>query len=120
MSKPFGELINEYLGWVRETFPGETLESQVEHLKEEIDELAKSDFLDVDEMADVFGLMVCISCRGDVNLFDAFRRKFEINKARKWELTERGWRHVKPQEAHTCDSTPCSICDAPLPEGPNE
>ncbi len=88
----FEALHTEYLQWVKETFPSETPAEQFEHLREEVDELGKN-MEDPDEYADVFMLLCCIAHGKGVNIVQAFRKKFEINKNRKWTKTERGFRH---------------------------
>ena len=88
--------VTEYLQWVRATFPDETTDDQIKHLKEEFSELMISDFRDAGEFADVLMLLFCVAEGRGFDLAAAFEGKFAINKMRKWEKTERGYRHAKP------------------------
>ena len=78
--------------WIAKTFPGETLEEKLKHLQEEIDELKKCPS-DPMEMADCALLLFDIATYHGVDLLDAARAKLEINRTRKWEKTDDGYRH---------------------------
>lgn len=82
----------EYMQWVLETFPGETVDRQFEHLKEEFKEYCDAPE-DPGEAADVLMLFFSVVRGHGIDIFRAFKDKFKLNKARKWKLTERGWRH---------------------------
>lgn len=70
----------------------------MEHLIEEVVEL-RDNMLDPHEYADVFMLLICVAAKNNVNVFQSFYEKFEINKQRQWEKTERGFRHAEPSRA---------------------
>lgn len=90
---PFDELIPIYLEWVNKTFPGETVDAQFKHLWEEIAEF-KLNPADPGEIADVLMLLVCVANGQGIDILEAFRAKFAINRNRKWAKTDRGWRHA--------------------------
>lgn len=95
--KSFEQIHAEYLQWVAATFPGETVEEQLKHLREEFTELG-NDLTVADEYADVFMLLSCIAANNGIDLLKAFRDKLEVNKARAWEKTDCGFRHVHTEE----------------------
>ncbi len=82
----------EYLEWVTATFPDEATEDQWLHLAEEFEEL-KNARNDAGEYADVLMLLCCVARGHGINIFEAFAEKFAINKSRRWEKTEKGFRH---------------------------
>jgi hypothetical protein len=83
--------------WAEKTFPNQTPKSKAEHLVDEAKELAEKPG-DMEEMADVFLLLVHIAYMQGVNLLEAARKKLEINRKRQWgPADERGvHKHVSP------------------------
>lgn len=90
----FEPLHAEYLRWVKATFPTETVSEQMAHLDEEFDELISGNWDDPSEFADVLMLLCCVAHGQGIDIIQAFRDKFAINKERSWEKTERGFRHI--------------------------
>jgi len=88
----FDHVHDAYLRWVRETFPEETALEQWAHFLEEVAEL-DADLSDAEEYADVMMLLCCVAKANGVDILDAFRAKFEVNRQREWVKTERGFRH---------------------------
>lgn len=85
------EQFNEITAWQKETFGQATAFSKIEHLKEEIEELAIDIAIDgIDkrlEFADCFFLLFGAAAADGMTYQDicqAIQEKFEINKARKW------------------------------------
>lgn len=91
--KPINESLRDFIDWAETTFPGETVDDQIKHFSEETTELAQSNFRDPEEFADAFMLLYIIAYNRGLDLFQCFREKLEVCKARTWEKTERGWRH---------------------------
>lgn len=85
-------LLARYFQWVEQTFPEETVAEQTSHLQEEFLEML-SHPRKADEYADVLMLLLCVARGNGVDLLEAFRSKFEVNKGRQWEKTDRGYRH---------------------------
>lgn len=92
------ELQKEQWQWVLATFPGETLEGVIRHLKEEVAELEASP-TDADELADCFLLVMCAASHAGVDLWTAATQKLAKCKLRKWKKTEAGWRTDKSDES---------------------
>lgn len=79
-------LQKEIAEWADKTFPGMTLKSHFEHLRDELDEII-ADPSDHSEWAD--GLTIFLHCAYkaglDVDaLFTASAAKFKVNVSRKW------------------------------------
>jgi hypothetical protein len=89
----FEGLQAEYLQWVATTFPDETTREQYVHLLEEIDEIGRTP-LKAEEYADSLMLLLCVAHGNGVDILQAFREKFEINKGRNWIRTDRGYRRA--------------------------
>ena len=82
---------NEISTWQKETFGQATAFAKIQHLKEEIEELAidiATDGIDKRlEFADCFFLLFGAAAADGMTYQDicqAIQEKFEINKARKW------------------------------------
>ncbi len=83
----------EIADWQDETFPKANALSKMSHLAKEIIELNKA-LLSFDheeavedvsnELADCQYLLFGIASKCGINLYEATRKKFEINKKRKW------------------------------------
>jgi NTP pyrophosphatase (non-canonical NTP hydrolase) len=80
----------EVRGWADETFPGETNESLIRHIREEFeDELVPAvqggaDHDLAEELADVTLMIMGIAHRNNIHLQEAMRLKFEKLKKRRW------------------------------------
>lgn len=106
---------SEQWRWCCETFPNETVEGVLRHLESEFAELKEAPF-DPMEMADCFLLLQCLASHCGVDLMKAAREKFEKCKARKWEQTSEGYRHVKsPDEFRKEIATECAILAITVP-----
>lgn len=87
--------IHHVQGWARETFPGQTKETVMKHMMEEIGELeymvlAEEHEDDVaNEMADVLMTLAVLADLYRIPLGTALAKKFEINRHRTWEFDER-------------------------------
>ena len=80
----------EITEWQKETFPGATMYSKIEHLKQELEEVVEED-LSIPtrsvEFADCFILLFGAAAAFGMtyqDITDAITHKFEINKKRKW------------------------------------
>lgn len=89
--KQFSEIVQ----WQKETFPGATTMSKIEHLKEEIEELSISIAIDaVDkrlEYADCFMLLFGAAAADGMSYNDicaAIDEKMQINRSREWGLPD--------------------------------
>lgn len=91
-------LMREIGHWAAATFPGESMEEKLLHLREELDEI-EQDSGDSEEWADgVILLFDAARIRGfgAAQVIEAVRRKFAKNKTRKWRRDADGvYRHVK-------------------------
>ncbi len=76
------EFQKEVAAWQDATFPTGTAESALEHLKREIVELVDSQC--PTEAADCLLLLIAFANKKGFNLFEEAKKKFEINKTRKW------------------------------------
>ncbi|HWD20481.1 MAG TPA: dATP/dGTP pyrophosphohydrolase domain-containing protein [Verrucomicrobiae bacterium] len=91
------QLQDEQSAWADRTFPGETIESVIDHLIEEARELRNAPH-DLVEMADVLLLVLRTARLGGFNTNDlvkAARLKLDVCKTRQWENIDGNWRHVK-------------------------
>lgn len=70
--------------WAAETFPHQTPQSKIAHLRKEIEELAEAPD-DGEEMADCFILLLNLAEMAGVNLMAEAQRKMGINRNRKWD-----------------------------------
>lgn len=97
------ELQEEIVGWLRETFPHSTRARLIQHFREEVDELvaeleAESPDLQNlrEECADVMHFLYDIGGRYGFDVLEETRRKFGINQARTWAVSDDGIvRHVQ-------------------------
>lgn len=80
--KAFDVLQAEINEWQRKTFPESTEDTVLEHLTREVKELC--DTRDPVEAADSVMLLVAFADKRGLCLLDLVRKKFEINKKRKW------------------------------------
>ena len=71
----------EIRAWQRRTFPHATPASRAEHMRREVNELVANP-TDVEEMADIFFLLVGAS--SDHDLVAAVRAKLNKNQRRQW------------------------------------
>lgn len=78
-------LVAEIAAWGAVTFPESTAESTFRHLQKEMRELRDADVWDPLEMADMFHLLVQLARVTGDDLAVNIRRKFAINKRRKWQ-----------------------------------
>jgi len=69
--------------WASSTFPGQSVESKIKHLKTEILELEAAPS-DGEEMADCFILLASIASEANINLAEVSWAKLEKNKTRVW------------------------------------
>lgn len=94
------ELLQEFKEWNFNTYgPGERLTGTIKHIKKELKEIEKEPH-DIVEWVDVIMLAVNGALRHGHEpqaIIDAFYKKFEINKARKWK----DWRTVPEGEPIT-------------------
>lgn len=80
---------NEIGTWQRDTFPSSTTLSKIKHLRHEIDELEEDvkngtkESLAM-ELADCAFFLFGIADLNDIDLMEAVKKKFEINRQRKW------------------------------------
>lgn len=73
--------------WVRRALPEATTAGHLEKLKSEVVELQTafgSGTPIADELADCLLLLLSIADRHGISAAEAMRKKFEVNKARKW------------------------------------
>ena len=110
--KKYAENIHSITVWSRETFPALTSDMQTKKLKEELEEVARSENTDrwLSEMADVFIVSAILWERfynplGRLGLDwiemkpeapkirEAVDKKMEINRARKWHINANGVYH---------------------------
>lgn len=84
--------------WSNVTFPTSNDKSRIEHMREEVEELALAPG-DPYEAADIFLLLLHHAYVNGYDLMAAANKKFEIIKKRKWQKPdEKGVvRHVKEQ-----------------------
>lgn len=122
---PAGTLQARQWEWVQATFPDETFEGVLDHLKEEIVELEACPS-DPGELADVFLLVQCLASHFGVDLMAAAEAKLRECRSREWEfITGKGYRHKKPlalddYEKMTNDALAagkCRTCGVPFGEG---
>jgi len=76
-------IIKEINDWQDKTFPDANPTSIFFHMVEEFSELQK-DKTDASEMADIFILLVGLAHNSGVDLIQAVKGKFDINKKRTW------------------------------------
>lgn len=76
-------LADDVVAWAKRTFPWQTKEGVVAHLKREMRELADAPH-DPEEMADVFLLLVQVAAHHNVDLALAVREKYHKNQGRNW------------------------------------
>jgi len=69
--------------WASQTFPGQSVESKIKHLKTEILELEAAP-MDGEEMADCVILLASIASEANINLAEVSWAKLEKNKTRVW------------------------------------
>ena len=69
--------------WASATFPGQSAESKIAHLADEVVELRNAP-TDGEEMADCFILLLNVAQMAGVDLMRAAKLKMEKNRARKW------------------------------------
>jgi len=98
-AKSLDVLLREIMSWQEITFPAATIDSVMEHLRREVAELSLNP-RSGEEMADVLHLLAALSDHACVDLVAATRRKFEINKARRWKPADSmGVREHQPEPA---------------------
>ena len=104
----------EYLAWVRKTFPNETIFQRARHLHEELEELQRSP-QDPMEMADCYMLVIgiqdqlreteedlrAVAALAHVDLEQAAAQKFAICRQSKWVEGPTGYHRIKPTENAT-------------------
>lgn len=103
MIKP--ELIKEHLEFTSKTFPLGTAMGALLHAKRELDEVESAmNYHEgvnrvTEEMSDAFGCLIDCCNRNGITpemLNNAFAKKLEINKARKWKSNGDGsYSHIK-------------------------
>ncbi len=81
------DLQREISSWATVTFPGQTVESKLAHLKDEVDELIQAPG-DGEEMADCVILLFNLAELQGFDLIEEARRKMEKNRLRTIELPE--------------------------------
>ena len=82
----------EILYWQEATFPNADEFSTFHHLVKEIVELGKALEDDVNiegELADCQHLLFGIASKCGVNLYEATKKKFAVNKKRKWGVPDK-------------------------------
>ena len=90
------ELQNEVTSWANSVFPDRTMSEMLTKLKEEIQELEKSECLDPLEYGDVAIMLLDMATVGRASITEAVRQKMEINRRRTWMRREDGTRqHVE-------------------------
>lgn len=83
--------------WADKRFPNRTVQTCLLKLYEEIGELVK-DPGSPQEHADIFIMLFDLAAMYDIDIADAVRAKMEVNKQRKWRLTESGtMQHVEEE-----------------------
>lgn len=91
-------LTDEIAVWAAKTFPDESVEGKLEHLKEEVEELL-DDPDDLGEWADCFMLLFDAARKkglAKAQIIEAMRAKFEVNKTRTWRDVGNGvHKHVE-------------------------
>lgn len=95
------QLFKEINLWAEKTFPDQTVEGKLNHLRKEIDELDVEVLNDMfsdnakEELADCFILLFSVGYRMGLTLEDLItemNKKLEINKKRKWgKINEKGY-----------------------------
>lgn len=106
--------------WQRKTFQKSTVYSKMKHLRKEMEELDEAIVLApvnmealAMELADCVFLLFGIAGLFKINLLKAVKRKFKINKKRKWGLPDKDgvYLHKKEDEKEN-DTTPdCFKCE---------
>lgn len=108
------ESIASIIEWSQQTFPGATLDGQIDKYQEEYDEWVQSNRRDVSEWADLF-IVACSICRFDAmegfehlhhvfleylkskflwdDLCNAIDEKMKINRSRNWAKLDGQYRH---------------------------
>lgn len=81
-------IVADIAAWGAVTFPESTAESTFRHMQKEMRELRDSDVWDPLEMADMFHLLVQLARVTGDDLAVNIRRKFAINKRRKWQAPD--------------------------------
>lgn len=97
------DLQDDIVAWLRETFPHSTKAGLIQHFQEEVNELvaeleAESPDLQnlQEECTDVMHFLYDIVGRYGFDVLEETRRKFAINQARTWAVSDDGIvRHVK-------------------------
>lgn len=91
-------LYNEFGQWTKATFPNAGSVKHLIKLKEEVNEAieAPNDIMEyADCMGGLFGAAYKAGFTFD-DLFDAWNKKFQINKTRKWQVNKNGtYSHIK-------------------------
>ena len=84
--------------WADKTFPTNTQQSIINHLKKEVTQELHPD-CEPDELADCILLLIHLAHKRGLSLYDEVRKKFEINKARKWgKPNEQGFvEHIREE-----------------------
>jgi NTP pyrophosphatase (non-canonical NTP hydrolase) len=96
--KTLDAIVHQIVQWQRETFPHQDVASTIDHLREEIDELA--DDPSGEELADCAMLIFAIADRSGVDLPAELERKHAVNRARTWiEQPDRSFRHERAESA---------------------
>lgn len=91
----------EWGQWVAQALPEATTRGHITKLKGEVVELETAFGSEVpiaDELADCILLCLSIAHRHGISAADAIRKKFEVNKTRKWGPCVNGLYQHKPQE----------------------
>ena len=98
-------LFADIAAWSAATFPSNTARSTMAHLQREVEELCNEiDFHFDDkhsvgmEMADVAFLLIQLARVEEIDLLEAIRAKFAINKSRTWQPPDASGvvEHVRP------------------------
>lgn len=106
-------IVHEIVRWQRRQFPNSSTASAIDHLKEEIDELAENP--DGEEWADCMFLLLAISDRAGIDRAVALERKLAINRARTWiEQPDGSFRH-DPDHEVDCGAE-AGVQPAPTPD----
>lgn len=93
--------VRDYLDWADGIFSHVSVENEVKHFLEEVDELVEAvENEDIEEigkeMSDVIMLAMWLGHRFGLDPSDEFEKKFQINLKRKWQEDPDGcMRHVK-------------------------
>lgn len=87
-------LQNTIGAWGDETFEGATITNVIDHLKEEVEEVAEDNVNLQDETADITILAMQIAHKAGFSLEAAVREKFARNLLRSWKKNDKGyWNH---------------------------